>query len=195
MIRFSLDLELNVDGINPTEEIIQVGYTAFNSITGEILETSGDYITISKPLYPFIIKLTGITQNEIDTRGVSISQSYKNLLNFCEKHEIKFGQMVTWGSGDLDEYKKSVLESGEEWVFGRTEFNLKAFYQAYRSINGLGHSGGLKKSMKNCNVEWQVYMDQLPSGNKKQRTAHDARCDALNTAVFYNHLVSKLRGV
>jgi inhibitor of KinA sporulation pathway (predicted exonuclease) len=83
-----------------------VGYTAFNSITGEILETSGDYIKISKPLYPFIINLTGITQNEIDTRGISISQSYKNLINFCEKHEIKFGQMVTWGSGDLDEYKK-----------------------------------------------------------------------------------------
>lgn len=195
MIRFSLDLELNTDGVNPTEDIIQVGYTAFNSITGEILETSGDYIAISKPLYPFIINLTGIIQHEIDTRGVSISQSYKNLLKFCEKHEIKFGQMVTWGSGDLDEYKKAVLESGEEWIFGRTEFNLKTFYQAYRSINGLGHSGGLKKSMKNCSVEWQVFMDHLPSGNKKQRTAHDARCDALNTAVFYSHLVSKLRGV
>lgn len=193
MIRFSLDLELNTDGGGQTEDIIQIGYTAFNCVTGEILETSGDYIAIPKPLYPFITKLTGITQQEIDTRGVSIDQSYLNLVEFCKKNGVNFGQMVTWGSGDLIQYKNAVEKTNQEWIFGRAEFNLKAFYQAYRSVNDSNYKGGLKTCMKKCNVPWQVYMDDLPSGKKKQRTAHDARCDALNTALFYIHLVSKLK--
>lgn len=193
MIRFSLDLELNTDGSGITEDIIQVGYTAFNALTGEIVETSGDYIKIEKPLYPYIINLTGITQKDIDDNGVSISQSYKNLLNFLNRNSVKFFQMVTWGGGDLDAYKKEVTASGEEWTLGRSECNIKSLYQAYKIANDQNYSGGLKRCMNKCGLGWSVYVENLPSGHKKQRTAHDARCDALNTAIFYNYLTFKLK--
>lgn len=104
MRRIALDLEMWTDGIGPTMEIIQVGYTVFDTKDG-IIATSGDYVKINKPLHPYIINLTGIKQHDIDTKGVSLAEAYSNLLDFCEKHEVKFGQLVTWGSGDLEELK------------------------------------------------------------------------------------------
>lgn len=192
MRRIALDLELNTDGTNPTESIIQVGYTVFDTKEG-IIETAGDYIKIDKPLYPFIINLTSISQREIDTKGVSLEQAYLNLLEFCDKHEVKFGQLVTWGSGDLSELKGQ-LQQAEffDWKFGRSELNLKAVYQMFAVANGFKRSGGLKLSMKNQGLNFVPYMDNVADEKFRQRGAHDARTDALNTARFYLHLQNKM---
>lgn len=227
MKRIALDLELNTDGVNPTEDIIQIGYTAFDTETG-IIETSGDYIKINKPLYPYITKLTGINQHEIDTRSVSLAEAYYNLLKFCEKHEVKFGQLVTWGSGDHEELKLQLdglrqpqYDGGEvpagyivkyftyeplgifarpylcviDWKFGRAELNLKAVFQMYAVANNIQRSGGLKKSMKAVGLDFVPFMDKVADGKFRQRGAHDARCDALNTARMYLKLQEKMKGI
>lgn len=223
MRRISLDLELNVDGVNPTESIIQIGYTAFDTKTG-IIETSGDYVKIDKPLYPFITTLTGISQREIDTRGVSLAEAYSNLLDFCEKHEVKFGQLVIWGSGDHEElkyqldnlrfpqYKGGDIPKGYQvktfaesefmratqyliplnWKFGRSELNLKAVYQMFATANDFKRSGGLSTSLKKQGLSFVPFQDKVAENSYRQRGKHDARADALNTALFYLYLQNKM---
>lgn len=197
MKRVALDLELNTDGLGETEDIIQIGYTVFDTVTG-IIETSGDYVKIDKPLYPFITKLTGISQQEIDNRGVSLIQAYTNLVEFCRKHDVKFWQMVTWGSGDHEELKQQVMladmlsEHNTDWNFGRSELNLKAVYQMYQAKTDSKRSGGLGLSMKKQGLSFQPFMDKVAEDKFRQRGQHDARADALNTALFYLHIQGKM---
>lgn len=205
MMRIALDLELNIDGVNPTESIIQIGYTAFDTKLG-IIETSGDYIIIDKPLYPFIINLTGISQQELNKRGVSLTHAYDNLISFCKKHNVGFWQMVTWGSGDHEELKTQYEQEMQHWMsnewtpdkpqswkFGRSECNLKAVYQMIAGANDLGRSGGLKRSMKKMGLDFVPFLDKVGADSVRQRGAHDARCDALNSARFYLHLQEKMK--
>lgn len=199
MRRLSLDLELNVDGVNPTEDIVQVGYSAFDTETG-IIETTGDYIKIDKPLHPYIITLTGISQKDIDTKGVSLIEAYNNLLAFCDKHEIKSRQAVTWGAGDMPELKAQLEDiamfilEGPGWRFGRAECNVKVVYQMYMIANGKNPSGGLGKSLKKLGLAFEPFLDVVStSGAVRQRGAHDARADALNTAKMYLYLQNKLK--
>jgi inhibitor of KinA sporulation pathway (predicted exonuclease) len=197
MIRVSLDLELNTDGLGETQEIIQIGYTVFDTKDG-IIETSGDYVKTDIPLYPFITNLTGISQREIDTRGVSLIQAYQNLVEFCRKHDVKFWQLVTWGSGDHEELKQQVMladmlgESNTEWNFGRSELNLKAVYQMYQAKTDSKRSGGLGLSMRKQGLSFVPYLDKVSETAIRQRGQHDARADALNTALFYLHLQGKM---
>ena len=194
MIRIALDLELNCDGTNPTEEIIQVGYCAFDTETGNILEVAGDYVCISKPLHPYITTLTGITQKEIDDQGVSLEQAYKNLMSFFEKHDAGFRQIITWGGGDLSALKDELTFKGfTGWTLGRSECNAKAIYQAYRVANGAKHQSGLKNSMNKVGLKWNTFKEIDLNGNTKERTAHNAKCDALNTAIMYMFLSNKLK--
>jgi inhibitor of KinA sporulation pathway (predicted exonuclease) len=197
VIRVALDLELNTDGLGETQEIIQIGYTVFDTITG-VIETSGDYIKTEIPLTPFIINLTGISQREIDTRGVSLIQAYTNLIEFCRKHDVKFWQMVTWGSGDHEELKQQVMladmlsEHNTNWNFGRSELNLKAVYQMYQARTDSKRSGGLALSMRKQGLSFVPYLDKVSGTAVRQRGQHDARADALNTALFYLKLQEKM---
>lgn len=194
MKRLTIDLELNTDGTSPTEEIIQLGYTIFDTETGE-MKTGGDYVTISKPLYPFIIQLTGIKQRDIDNQGVTLQQAYTNMVQFCRDNDLTFWQIVQWGSGDDKELKEQ-LGTDCEWNFGRSDCNLKAMYQAYAIANGKKRSGGLKTVLKACRLNFDPFIEVVSvDGATRQRGAHDARADAQNTAKLYLWLNKRFKEV
>jgi len=112
MNRIALDLEMWADEgvdekgnkISKVEDIIQIGFTIFDPQTNDILEKGGWYVKIHKPLTPYIINLTGITQEDLNTKGISFIDAYKNLCDVSNKHKC-FKQLVTWGAGDLEQIR------------------------------------------------------------------------------------------
>jgi DNA polymerase III epsilon subunit-like protein len=132
MIRIAIDLELESDG-KVTGDIIQLGYSIFCTRTNNIIQSSGDYIKIDRPLHPFIIGLTKITDKDIQEKGVSIYEAYGNMINLfnklveeeqirCEtesnevdstpakfkRNKYGFYQIVEWGSGDVSKLKEDL---------------------------------------------------------------------------------------
>jgi inhibitor of KinA sporulation pathway (predicted exonuclease) len=198
MNRIALDLEYYAteEKADPTR-IIQVGYCIFNVITGEVVYTGGDYVQIDIPLSNFITILTGITQKDVDHKGVDIITAVDNMIAKCEEYNVGFHQFVTWGSGDGADLRNAYLKAkglqdnpphqlfDTGWKFGTAELNTKVVYQAMQIQKGNKYRGGLKKSLMSVGVPWDLFVE---SDTKRQRSAHDARCDALNTANMYMYL-------
>lgn len=120
-IRIAIDLEMHNDGGGAKcGDIIQLGYCIFSTERG-MLETSGDYIVTGQPLSPYITSLTGITEDEITRRGVSIHKAYHNMLNTWNRwvedgkliNEPAFAQICEWGSGDVSTLRNEL--SSKAW--------------------------------------------------------------------------------
>lgn len=200
IIRIALDLEFWADGtVCDTTKIIQLGYCIFNATTKEILHTGGDYVTIDKPLTEFIIKLTGITQHDHDTKGIHISEAISNMIAACKEYGVTFRQLVTWGNGDCEALREAWLElprhTDDKWYFGNAVCNVKSVYQAKRIAEGKNFHGGLSTAMKKCDLIFTPYVElheTQVNGYTHIHTdvyeAHDARCDSFNTALIYLHL-------
>jgi hypothetical protein len=205
-IRIALDLEFYATEEKADDtKLIQLGYSIFDTSTSSILYTGGDYLQIDIPLSDYIIALTGINQRDLDTKGVSVVQAVENMNSMCTLYKVNFSQLITWGCGDAEALLKSFLElkglpqqernklQEVGWNFGTSYMNLKSVYQAFRISQNKSKKGGLKKTCSNLGLPWEVFVDVISideNGNKKikQRTCHDARCDALNTAKIYMEL-------
>lgn len=188
MNRLAIDLELHSDG-KKTGKIIQLGYTIF-STSGKILFTGGDFIITGEPLSDYIINLTGIQERHIVEQGVTLEQAYNNMVDKCTDYNV-FCQIVEWGSGDVSQLKEELNDS-IEWKFGRASLNIKAVYQMFRMARGKNYSGGLKRSLKNIGKEFQSFKDPITG---RMRGNHDARADALNTALMYLYLQNQIKTI
>lgn len=200
VIRISLDLEFQADRTTcDTSRIIQTGFCIFNATTKEILYTGGDYVTIDKPLTDFIIKLTSITQEDHDTKGVHISEAISNMVSKCQEYGVNFRQLCTWGDGDNPALREAWLKlprhTDDKYYFGNAVCNVKAQYQAKRIAEGKNYHGGLSTAMKKCGLIFTPYVElheTQVNGYTHIHTdiynAHDARCDSFNTALIYLHL-------
>lgn len=205
-IRIAMDLEFYAieTGADDTK-LIQLGYCIFDTESRLILYTGGDYLKINIPLSPYIINLTGIKQRHLDEKGISVVEAVENMNSKCLEYGVGFNQFTTWGGGDVEALLNSYLkEKGLEshprhqlfdtgWKFGTSYLNLKSVYQAMRIRNGKSRKGGLKKSMNSVGVDWQIFNEVVAINDNgresiRQRSAHDARCDSLNTALMYLEL-------
>jgi inhibitor of KinA sporulation pathway (predicted exonuclease) len=202
-IRIAIDLEMNADGLSNVNEIIQLGYTIFDT-NGTMLYTGGDYIKTGIPLFPYITGLTGISQNEIDTRGVSLVQAINNMQFYWHGYTgDKFQQIIEWGAGDRKQIDAEIMALGifedstpdlsMNEVFGRGTLNLKAVYQMMAPRLGFSRKGGLKAVMQRLNVPFEPYKDQVAVNSYRQRGFHDARTDSLMTAKVFLALQEKIK--
>jgi inhibitor of KinA sporulation pathway (predicted exonuclease) len=175
MIRFAIDLEMNCDGVNPPDEIIQIGVVFFDTETKEVIEKFNRYIKISTPLHDYITKLTGITQKCIDEEGVSLYKAYTDLVEIVKKYNT-FRQAIQWGASDIEILKQQLFEvDDEDFAFGRSSCNVKAIFQMFRIANNKKFNGGLSKSLGKFGYQFK--------GKK-----HNALDDAFNTMRMYNVL-------
>ena len=162
-------------------KIIQLGWVVFND--EKVLKECRRYVNIGVPLSKFIKDLTKITDEQIAGLGITLAESYADLV--ADQKEYNTSRVVRqWGGGDMEHLKMEIeTETGDspKWEFGRSGFNVKHLYQAYALENGMNTSGGLSKCMARCDLIWQG------------RGKHDALLDAHNTARFYNLLAGKLK--
>lgn len=171
----SLDLELN----QPSNTIIQVGYVIGNLETGEILERVRSYVRVSELINPYIIQLTGITDEDIMRRGESLQDVYKRLAFLHTKHKC-FRNALTWGGGDSSELRQALNLDVVEYALGRRWIDAKTLYVS-RAIARKGtYQAGLAKAMGKLGLSFE--------GQK-----HDALDDAHNTFHIYRRLLEDLR--
>lgn len=168
----ALDLELNQAGV---PKIIQVGVCVGNLRTGEILETAGFYVNPHEALTPFIIDLTGITQEQVDGGG-TIVDAYNGMRALAAKYNAQTqGRVLTWGQGDVHEFKeelhKSFVYNGTEQIdsgefFGRRYIDVKTLHQMWMFSQNKSMQGGLAKSMTKLGLAFDGRKHQAPDDAK-----------------------------
>lgn len=169
------DLEMN----QPSNTIIQVGACVGDLGTGQIVESLCDDVYAPEILSDFIVKLTGITQEDV-RNGQDLPLVYDAFVDMYERHECD-RQLVVWGSGDVTTLKNQIPESSK-WPYSRRWLDVKTIYQAYCLANGWKMEGGLKKACNRLGVNFE--------GN-----AHNALVDAQNTFKLYYELLNRLKNV
>jgi inhibitor of KinA sporulation pathway (predicted exonuclease) len=174
-----LDLELN----QPSNKIIEIGIVIADIYRKEIMHKESIYVKIDEPLNPYIIDLTGITEEILESQGVDLLTAAKRIRAIQDEFK-PFINPVTWGQGDkkaLEEQVRAQLNDYEEnkefndalkIQMGRREVDVKTLYVAYRLANKQRPQGGLAKALR--------HMNQNFKGKK-----HSARDDAENTYYMF----------
>lgn len=171
-----LDLELN----QPSGKIVQIGAVIGDTQTGEIVDRIRIYVNPGEPISEFITELCGITQDQIDSQGLTLDEAYIKLKKFHKT--ANFINPITWGGGDSQEiYDQLSEESKKKWCFGRRWIDAKTLFvsQMIAHQNKV-ESGGLQKSMKKFGLNFV--------GRQ-----HDAQDDAENTFIMYQYMLSSIR--
>ena len=175
---FALDLELNNKNDGSVPKIIQVGVAIGNPTKPDDIKTFNWYLNPEEPIVPFITKLTGITDEIVQTKSVS-RQTLANEFGALIRCYDCFPNPVTWGQGDANELKEEFAQRNIDFpFFGRRIFDIKTIYVFNQMVNGKTPSGGLRKSMNSY-------------GLKFQGTPHNAEYDALNTLRFFFKLLER----
>jgi inhibitor of KinA sporulation pathway (predicted exonuclease) len=178
----ALDLEINTDGSGWVGDIIQVGISVGSPERGiyfdeEILIKPYDK-TNSGILTPFIMNLTGITQEEFDLDSVTLDECAERLKEIISQYNT-FVNPVQWGLGDADELLAAFKHKEIDFRhFGRRVIDVKHFYLYLEAANGRALSGGLRGAMGKY---------KLPFQGKP----HNAARDAYNTLRFFFHLLER----
>ena len=168
----ALDLELNnnPDGSTPTPKIIQVGVAVGNlwDFVDDNLITRKWYLDPQEPIYPFITELTGITDEDVQTKSVSHEQVAAELYHLCKEFGV-YKNFVTWGGGDSTELKAEFDSRNIEFKFGGHRWvDVKTFYTLHMMAKGKLANGGLSSAMSEFKIKFKG-------------TAHRADVDAANT--------------
>jgi len=184
----AFDMEMN----QPSGKIISIGAVQGDLISGTILKEDQWFVKIDEKLNTSlsatnIPKLTGITDELLQEKGISLPDAYYRLADFHKGADIL--NPIVWGHGDSKTLKKQLEEVGFQfsegfenkdklpvYCFGRREFDVKQRFQEQCILEGVGLQSGLKKSKGRCGLTFKG-------------KAHDAMSDARNTFLFYHYLL------
>jgi inhibitor of KinA sporulation pathway (predicted exonuclease) len=177
----ALDLELNQDEHVKVADpkIVQVGVCIGNRMQSEEeYLVKKWYVNISDPVYPFITKLTGITQEDIQTFGVSHSVIGKELRELINQYNV-FVNPVTWGGGDSSELLNEFKQNNVNFPhFGRRWIDVKTMHVMRCFAMNKSPSGGLSSAMGQYKLQFE--------GN-----AHRADVDAFNTLRLFFRILER----
>jgi inhibitor of KinA sporulation pathway (predicted exonuclease) len=169
-----LDLEMN----QPSNKIIQVGWTIADPVSGRTYEIKGKYVFLDEPLSPIISNLCGIEQNVLDKSG-NIDEAYADMYSDW----IHYGcspTVITWAKGDLALLRKQVSQDNL-WPFGQHYIDAKNLYQSWKLIHGADQlKGGLARALMKFKIPFE--------GRK-----HNAKDDAYNTSRIYHRLLQEFK--
>lgn len=172
----ALDLELNVDADGNTTKIIQVGVAIGSSV--EDIKTYKWYVDPKEPIVPYITELTGITQEDIDTKAVPLATVAEELGKLIDEHQT-FVNPIQWGHGDDQELITEFKDNNVEFrYFGHRAVDVKTLFVFLQMAKGNSYKGGLRA----CMGRYKLSFKGEP---------HRADVDAYNTLVFYFHLMNR----
>jgi inhibitor of KinA sporulation pathway (predicted exonuclease) len=171
----SLDLEMNQN----SGKIIQIGAVVGDLISGEIFEEIRLYVNPGEPLNPFIVNLTGITEEDILEKGSTLEEAYTKLSALRDRHNC-YRNAIVWGGGDSEALRQQLNLNHDNFLFGRRWLDIKTIFQMYSMSQGLKLQAGLAKAMVRMGLQFK--------GKK-----HDALDDARNTFILGSFLLKKFR--
>jgi inhibitor of KinA sporulation pathway (predicted exonuclease) len=168
----ALDLELNnaPDNSTPKPKIIQIGIAIgdYDMYLNDTIITHKWYLNPNEPIYPFITELTGITDEDVQTKSVGHDILIGQLAQFIKRHNV-FVNPVTWGGGDSAELKQEFIDRNIPFpFFGRRWIDVKTWYSLRLLTNGKKPAGGLNSALNTYKMKFVG-------------TPHRADDDAFNT--------------
>lgn len=169
------------------EKIIQVGIAILELGKG-IIHSETINIHYDKPISAFIKKLTGITEEDLVDSTMTSELALKKIAYLREV----FGtdrKIVEWGSGDMALLvKETGLNPYSDLGLARSTINAKVLFQCYAVANGIKEKGGLSKSMGKLNLGFKN-----THYKGRNRGAHWAETDAVNTALIFEELMKRMK--
>lgn len=177
-----LDLEMN----QPSDKIIQVGvviasYSDYLLSYNDKIKMYKWYIDPNEPISQDIINLTGITDEDIKTKSVSVETLYDELNKLILENDT-YEIPITWGGGDTYKLTKLFNDNGLTFRgFSRRWIDVKTIYQFHQICDGKSPQGGLGNAMKTLSKNKLTFMG----------TPHRADEDAFNTMRFFFWMISK----
>jgi inhibitor of KinA sporulation pathway (predicted exonuclease) len=167
--------------VGQSSEIIQIGCTVVDIKAHTISDPSGIYV---KPQYSTVSKfctdLTGITQEMLNTKGVTFNEACQTLLLASDSTQVPWG---SWGDYDKRMFNSDCTKKGYWYPFGNgalndRHFNIKTMFAiAYK----LDREVGMVEALNILG---------LPLEGKH----HDASWDSWNIARIFLKLLEKLHG-
>jgi len=148
----ALDLEME----QPTGEIIQIGACIGDLKLGVVYSKFSAFVKLGRPLSPFIQKLTGITDEILETQGMTLIEAVEAFLAYKTpvEGEEQWYQMLTWGGGDtielLKQYsaaKGQTMDAPLTHETPRRWMDIKTLYQFRQIVKGQKPQAGLAKAL------------------------------------------------
>ncbi len=161
----------------PNQKIIQIGYVIADTRKNEIVFSRCITVDPKETLDPFIIELTGITQEDVD-KAWTLEEAYETLVYDVKTHNVPT-LWAQWGIGDTNLLREQLGLTWENFVCRRRAIDVKSIYQAYAAFNGETTKTGLAKALEKCGLEFH--------GRE-----HNAYYDAYNTYKILHHLSNKM---
>ena len=179
---FAIDLELNNKKDGSIPKIIEVGVAIGKPTAPDEINTINWYLDPEESIDPFIVGLTGITDEIIKDQAVSHETVATQLGSLLQVWNC-YPNPITWGgsghSSDAEELKAEFEERGIDFpFFGRHIMDVKTIHVFDNLTKGKSPKGGLARSMKSCGLDFKG-------------TPHRAIDDAENTLRFFFHYLNK----
>jgi len=158
-------------------EIIEIGAVMMNARNFTI---EGTFQTFIRPqrhclLTPFCIKLTSITQDQVDS-APTYPEAMKSFGDWLSNY--KNWIFCSWGNYDKHQFEQDCRVHGVVYPFGTEHKNLKT---AFANSQGLNKRFGLQPALNYLGLTFEG-------------TPHRALSDALNTARVVRAVLEKLNG-
>ena len=166
-----LDLEME----QPSNEIIQIGYVIGDK-AGKIKHQRSILVKPSQQLSDFIIDLTGITRDRMDSEGVSKAEAMEIMNKDLAKYSPN-KKAVTWGSGDV----RVLLQQFPEITLHNRYLDMKTLYQ----MESLATNRSMKRGLFNAAEDLDINTDMF--------SAHDALSDAIVTYLVFIEYINKFK--
>ena len=174
----ALDLELNTDQDGNTTKIIQVGIAVGNINNINDIKTFKWYVDPKEPISPYITQLTGISQDDINSKAVPLQQVALDLQSIIQEYQ-PFVNPIQWGHDDNTELLQEFIDNNVSFpFFGHRAIDVKTIYVFLQAARNHSLKGGLRSSMN----RYKLHFKGEP---------HRADVDAYNTLVFFFHLLNR----
>lgn len=170
-----LDTEMTCDENqtfpNEDTEIIQVGFALFDITTREIEQPIGFYVKPEKgSISKYCENLTGITQNDVDTKGITLKEVSEILIG---EYKSKKRIIATYGSDVFFFHNECTKKNIQSPFWLDSSFNI---HQLFKMKIGKHKNTGLSSALKYFNLDFEG-------------TPHDAKWDSFNTAKLLRELL------
>jgi inhibitor of KinA sporulation pathway (predicted exonuclease) len=174
-----LELNKNQDGVT---KIIQVGGAIGNIAKPEDIKTFSWYLNPEEKIDPFIVQLTGITDEIIQEKAVSHQTVAEELGALLRAYDV-FCNPICWGGSpkfsDAEELKAEFRDRNIDFpFFGNRVIDVKTIFVFNQFLKQRTKKSGLSKAMASY-------------GLKFEGKQHNAEYDALNTLRFFFHLLKR----
>lgn len=131
-------------------EIIEIGLVVLDNETKQVIQKDS---LIIKPEYseisPFCTELTTLTQEFVESQGISFREACEILKEKYRSHKRIWG---SWGNYDKNQMNKDCRNKGVKYPFSDLHYNLKPLFSF---AMGIDRELGLENAMKHMNIPFE----------------------------------------